>query len=85
VYSVITEISINKQIQWLLVRKRIILTEHYGMLPILVTLIMETICFSETSGLTRTTRRNIPEDGIFHSHGNDNLKSYRCISYLERW
>jgi hypothetical protein len=33
-------------------------------LPILVTLIMEAIYFTETSVLTRATRRHIPDDGI---------------------
>jgi hypothetical protein len=32
--------------------------------PVLFTLKMEGIRFSETSVLTRSTRRNIPEDGI---------------------
>jgi hypothetical protein len=31
---------------------------------------------SETSVFTRATRRNNPEDTIFHSHRRENLKSY---------
>jgi hypothetical protein len=34
--------------------------------PILVTLMMEVICSSETLVLTRATQRHIPEDGIIH-------------------
>jgi hypothetical protein len=30
--------------------------------------------------LTRVTRRNIPEDGILHSHCRENLKSYIALT-----
>jgi hypothetical protein len=47
---------------------------------ILVTLMMDVTRSSERLVLKRTTRRNIPEDGILHSPRRENLKSYIALT-----
>jgi hypothetical protein len=41
---------------------------------------MEATRFIEMSAIIRTTRRNIPEDGILHNYCRENVKSYIALT-----
>jgi hypothetical protein len=56
--------------------RRLLVTANVPGLPILVTLMMKALRSSETSVLTKVTRRHNSEGGIHHSYCSEKLKSY---------
>jgi hypothetical protein len=60
--------------------RRLLVTSNVPSSPIIVTLMMGTTRSSETSDFAGSTRRNIPEDGILHSHRREHFKSYIVLT-----
>jgi hypothetical protein len=70
-----TTLTVTSNRSTLLVTANVVLS-----LLILFNLMMEVMCSSETSVVTRATRRHISENGIDLSHRLENLKSYIALT-----
>jgi hypothetical protein len=79
-------LTVRNNTKWTFLRsvRRLLVTANIPSSLNHVTLMMEAIRSPETSILTWMTMRNIPEDGILHSHCSEDLKSYSVHSVTDR-
>jgi hypothetical protein len=74
-----TDVSFLRSVRRLLVTASVVPSSS-----ILVTLLKKALSSCETSVLTRTTRRDIPENTILHRQRRENLKSDKFfVNYLQ--
>jgi hypothetical protein len=72
----------NRRTAFLRRVRRLLVTPSVVASPQIVTLMTEALRSSEMLVLQRSTRRNIPEDAILHSHRRENLKSYTGTCFM---